>query len=263
MEVAREACAYFLAKRFLRVASNYHAQSSVQSPASTTTETSPSATEISPRHIALASGCAPLVSNVFFCLGHAGDVCLIPAPYYAAFESDMHLVAGILPFPVRQDNPARGPTKAELQTAFDAAVRELGVRPKFVLLCNPNNPLGVCYSPGVVQDVVQWARSHGMHTLVDELYALSVHQQQPTAARDVVQNGGAVFESVIETLQNQLSDDVHMLWAVSKDFGCSGLRFGLVYTQNETLLQALSCVNIFSGIGGPIQYLVAELRCPH
>jgi aspartate/methionine/tyrosine aminotransferase len=50
-----------------------------------------------------------------------------------------------------------------------------------------------------------------------------------------------------------------MVWAVSKDFGASGLRVGVVYSQNEIFLEGLATCNIFSGVSGPIQYLVSEL----
>ena len=50
-----------------------------------------------------------------------------------------------------------------------------------------------------------------------------------------------------------------MLWAVSKDFGCSGLRVGFVYSQNEVFMEGLATIGMFSGVSGPVQYLVAEL----
>ena len=47
-----------------------------------------------------------------------GDACLIPAPYYAAFENDMSVVAGIVPFAVHMMNPTQGPTASELDAAY-------------------------------------------------------------------------------------------------------------------------------------------------
>lgn len=60
-------------------------------------------------------------------------------------------------------------------------------------------------------------------------------------------------------LDNKLGDDVHMLWAVSKDFGGSGLRAGFVYSQNEVFMEGLATLSIFTCVSGPIQYLVSEL----
>lgn len=50
-----------------------------------------------------------------------------------------------------------------------------GFRVKFVLLTNPNNPLGVIYHPDVIRGTIRWARKRSMHTIVDEIYALSTH----------------------------------------------------------------------------------------
>ncbi len=45
-----------------------------------------------------------------------------------------------------------------------------------LLLTNPNDPLGVVYKPQVVSNAITWARSHDIHTIVDEIFALTVHK---------------------------------------------------------------------------------------
>jgi hypothetical protein len=105
LPVAREAAAYFLAKRFL-----YPDVPSL-SPAQ-------ALQHINPANIALGSGCAALLNYTFFILGEENDVCLIPAPYYAAFENDMNVIAGCVPFAINMANPARGPTENELDIAY-------------------------------------------------------------------------------------------------------------------------------------------------
>jgi aspartate/methionine/tyrosine aminotransferase len=244
MPVAREAAAYFLARRFLFPRG---ASMTTTSTRTTTAALTPDEAlrHVQPRHVAFGAGCAALINNVFFLLGTDGDCCLIPKPYYAAFENDMHLVAGVVPFGVSQADPNRGPTQTEWQAAYTAARRQ-GLCPKFILLTNPHNPLGVIYSPAVLQDAVTWARTHDMHILVDEIYALST--QSPHE-----------FHSILRVLDNKLRDDVHLLWAISKDFGASGVRCGLLYTQNEVLLDGMGSISTFSGVSAPIQYIVAEL----
>jgi aspartate/methionine/tyrosine aminotransferase len=162
MPVAREAAAYFLARRFL-----YPDEPSL-TPAI-------ALLNIKPKHVALAAGAAAVLNNLFFLLGDPGDACLIPAPYYAAFDSDMNLVSNIVPFPVIQANPMQGPTEFELNLAYMQA-KSSGLNPRFLLLTNPNNPLAVIYRPDIMLRSVTWARKRGMHTIVDEIYALSTHQ---------------------------------------------------------------------------------------
>jgi aspartate/methionine/tyrosine aminotransferase len=144
-------------------------------------------------------------------------------------------------------NPAQGPTEAELDMGFLQA-RSRGLNPRFVLITNPNNPLGVIYRPGIIQNLIRWARRRKLHTIMDEIYALSTHKKNDHS-----------FQSVIRVLDNKLGDDVHFIWSISKDFGASGLRVGFVYSQNSTYIQGLANLNIFSGVGHPMQMVVSEL----
>lgn len=74
-----------------------------------------------------------------------------------------------------------------------------------------------------------------------------------------MQQTSTEFESVTKTLYNQFGNDVHFLWALSKDLGSSGFRFGILYTQNEKLKAAIGNLNSFSCISHPIQAVVAEI----
>jgi len=58
---------------------------------------------------------------------------------------------------------------------------------------------------------------------------------------------------------DKLGDDVHMLWALSKDFGSSGLRLGFLYTQNDTLLKAIETISAFSAVSHPMQLIAAHM----
>jgi hypothetical protein len=162
MPVAREAAAYFFARRFLF-------------PEREDLPPDEALTHIHPNHVALGAGCAALLNNTFYLLGEAGDCCLIPIPYYAAFENDMNLVAGIIPFGIHQANPVKGPSESELERAYVEA-KAKGLTPKFLLLTNPNNPLGIIYKPEVMLNAVKWARKKSLHTIADEIYALSTHK---------------------------------------------------------------------------------------
>lgn len=105
LPVARQAAAYFIAKRFLF-------------PNVPTITADQALASINPNHIGISSGAAGILNSLFFLLGEKGDACLIPAPYYAAFDSDMSLVANIVPFGFHLSNPTLGPTESELDLAF-------------------------------------------------------------------------------------------------------------------------------------------------
>jgi len=247
LPVARQSIAYFLAKRFLHTESAKARSSHPLQKHKTGVSLEKALQSINPAHIGIGSGAAGILNALFFLLGDEGDVCLIPAPYYAAFENDMRTIARVVPFAVHLANPTTGPSASDLDIAYTQA-KSQGLNPKFLLITNPNNPLGIIYNSTIMLDAVTWARKRQLHTIVDEIYALSTHRKH-----------GHGFESIIKILNNQLGFDVHFVWSVSKDFGASGLRFGVVYSQNEIFLDALANFNVFSGVSNPMQMVVSEL----
>ena len=134
-----------------------------------------------------------------------------PLMYLTGFSlsCDPQVMAHCVPVPLQMAHPALGPTVEDLDIGYLQAksVRpccrflwpwtgfllalliwshqclvshltcildlQKGLRVKFLLITNPNNPLGVIYSPDVVKNIVTWARKRGIDTIVDEIFALS------------------------------------------------------------------------------------------
>ena len=94
---------------------------------------------------------------------------------------------------------------------------------------------------------VDWCDRRRLHLVSDEIYALS-------AVGDA--DG---FLSLGELTGGDLGPRRHVLWGLSKDFGMSGLRFGVTWTQNEKLLSALATAAVFTCVPGPCQAMVAAL----
>lgn len=67
--VARQAAAYFIAKRFYM-------------PEQTNLTPEQALSAINPQHIGIGPGAAALLNSLFYLLGETNDACLIPAPYY-------------------------------------------------------------------------------------------------------------------------------------------------------------------------------------
>eukprot|EP00804_Cyclotella_cryptica_P009538 CCRYP_006231-RA/>CCRYP_006231-RA protein AED:0.34 eAED:0.34 QI:66/1/1/1/0.6/0.5/6/2038/501 len=230
----REAVAYFLTKHFLFPEErNLSFQEALH--------------WIRPEYIAIGSGAASLVSHLAMSLADPGDAVLIPAPYYAAFDADVKIFAGCVTIPVHSADPTIGPSAKDLESAAVLAEAK-GLRVRILLITNPNNPLGTIYPPTVIKSAIDWARSRSMHTIVDEVYALGCHEEL-----------GSGFESVVRILKNDLGNDVHHLWALSKDFGASGFRIGTLYTQNNHLLSSLANLNIFTSVSHPMQMILSEV----
>jgi aspartate/methionine/tyrosine aminotransferase len=140
-----------------------------------------------------------------------------------------------------------------LDSAYIQAA-EKGHMPRILLLSHPQNPLGICYPDYVIQDCVEWCRDHELHLVCDEIYAGSVY--------------GEKFESVLklaDRVPNIICDDeglgpfIHWVYALSKDFGLSGLRVGAVYTENQDILLPLQKLNDLCQISSQTQLWAMNL----
>lgn len=78
---------------------------------------------INPDHVAFGSGVGSILNHLFFIMAQNGDVVLIPAPYYTAFEYDAKAVAGCVAVPVYLENKLLGPSTKDLETALQNAKR--------------------------------------------------------------------------------------------------------------------------------------------
>ena len=159
IENVRQQVAKFITKNFIHGNKNSNQDSSLAAKA---------------EQIVLGAGAAAILNFIFRFVAEENDVVLIPAPYYAAFEYDMSIIAKCVPYPVHMDDPAKGPNTNELEQVYQTLHKQ-GRKVRSLLLTNPNNPLGIIYSPDTIRNCIAWARSKNMHTIVDEIYALSVH----------------------------------------------------------------------------------------
>lgn len=55
----------------------------------------------------------------------------------------------------------------------------------------------------------------------------------------------------------------HVMWSTSKDFGMSGLRFGVLYTENQDVATAVASLCRYYGLSGIAQHQMAQLLRDH
>lgn len=135
-----------------------------------------------------------------FCLTIRPGVCLIPVDvprFHESFGSEL---------------------RPHLEHAFQSAPPNCAIRA--LIICNPNNPLGQCYSRAALHECLSFCAARNLHFVSDEIYALSVYSSVDDR----------VLPPFISALSLDLQETglgmekVHTVWSFSKDFGCSGLR---------------------------------------
>lgn len=200
---------------------------------------------IEPSHITVSNGCSSAIEHASWAFGDPGDVFLLGQPYYGTFLPDVTLRMGSKL--VLVDFGDIDPLSEEGVGRYEHYVREAegrGERVAGLILSNPHNPLGRCYSRQALMAMMRLCQKHRINLISDEIYALSTF---PNNVDNNVQINP--FQSVLSIDTQGVIDAalVHVIWGVSKDFGANGLRLGTIISQdNPTLHAALVPVTLYS-----------------
>lgn len=139
--------------------------------------------------------------------------------------------------PVGSDGSAEASlsSTSHLSTALEYAIAASKPTVRALVLTNPHNPFGRCYTEDMVALCAQFCQKHNIHFISDEVYALSVFGE------DVETGKKLTFPSALQLDLPALNvdpDRVHIIWSTSKDFGSSGIRVGAVISQTNERLRA-------------------------
>ena len=205
---------------------------------------------VSPAQLTISAGCVALLAQLSYLLFEPGDSLLVPAPYYPAFDKDFLTFGEAQPVEVylQEGIVSFGLTEDCLSEAFIRSLAQ-GKKPKALLLTHPCNPTGTMYTAAELSLAARWCKEFGIHLLCDEVYALSVHS---TDTDDK-------FQSIVSVLGGDLGDHVHVMWSMSKDFGGSGLRLGVLYTQNNKLQQGMQATSDMFQVSNVMQSAVCQI----
>jgi aspartate/methionine/tyrosine aminotransferase len=198
--------------------------------------------EIAAEQLAVVAGAGAVLELLFHAICDPGDGVLVPTPSYAGFWADLETrdEQVIVPVP-RSSADGFRLTADALERAFAGAGRPV----KALLLTTPDNPLGRVYAPAELHEIIAWAESKTIHLVLDEVYALSVF-------------GSHAFVSGA-SLRPTLGDRTHLVWAFSKDFGASGLRCGVLCSENPDVLRAVDGLAYWAACSGHTQHLLREI----
>lgn len=206
---------------------------------------------VNPRHVVATCGASGAIDQLVHNLCDAGDAILIVAPGYQGFDYCAGVRCGVRVIPAQCSESNSFRANADI---FEAAWKAAGgaeSRIRAVLLSSPGNPSGEVIKRDALEEIIAWARRRGIHVISDEVYALSVFGK------------GGEFVSAFDVLQGELGDDVHLIWALSKDFCGSGLRVGAIVSQNSTLLARLAHTTFFCDVSRPVQWALSEILTDH
>jgi aminotransferase len=92
-----------------------------------------------------------------------GDEVIIPSPHYGTYYQNT-LVCGAKPVLVPLEE------SADFVPDFERLNAAVSPKSRAIVFCNPNNPLGVVWSPQTLKSLAEFAQTHDLLVLVDEIY---------------------------------------------------------------------------------------------
>ncbi|THV45507.1 hypothetical protein BGAL_0480g00040 [Botrytis galanthina] len=192
-------------------------------------------------HIGVAPGAAGCIDAVLFNICDAHEGILVPGPHWNGYDTFCRLRAHVTPVLVEipdLENPASFLT--ELENGLVNAPCPI----KALMISNPHNPLGRCYSHEQLEACLIFCQKNNLHLISDEIFG-PVSFECPDLPSE------EHFVSILSLDYQALGCDqsrVHMIWSPSKVFALSGLRLANKDLRDGLALAAFSNVSILSSI---------------
>lgn len=207
-------------------------------------------TTVDPDELVVTAGATAALDIAATTVCDPGDVILVPAPYYSAFDTDLTGRSGARLVPVPTDPDAGFALDADAVEHVLRGLRRAGVPVRAVAITSPANPLGTTHSVVVLRDLLRLAAAHDLDVISDEVYAHSVFGPGEFV--------GVLDPRVLGEVPEFDPDRLHVVWGFAKDFGLSGLKAGVLRTSGPARAAARA-LTYFATVSTDTQALLVDL----
>ena len=153
--------------------------------------------------IFLGNGVSELIVMAMQALLDNGEEVLIPAPDYPLWTAAVSLASGKPVHYICDETNDWQPDIADIESKITSKTRG-------IVVINPNNPTGACYSKEILVQIVELARKHKLIIYADEIY------------------DRIIYDDTVHTPMASLADDVLFISfnGLSKTYRVAGFRSG-------------------------------------
>lgn len=160
---------------------------------------------VDPAQVIVTNGGKQAVYQAFATILDPGDEVLVPAPYWTTYPEAIALAGG------SQVDVFAGSDQGYLVTVEQLEAARTP-KTKALLFVSPSNPTGAVYTPEQTKAIGEWADSHGLWVIADEIYQNLTYD-------------GAVAQSIVEAVP-ALADRTILVNGVAKTYAMTGWRVG-------------------------------------
>ncbi|MEV6983517.1 aminotransferase class I/II-fold pyridoxal phosphate-dependent enzyme [Sphaerisporangium sp. NPDC051017] len=204
-------------------------------------------TMIDPDDVVVVSGATAALDVLATALCDPGEAIVVPAPYYAAFDTDLAGRSGARLIPAPMDEATGYALDPEVVDRVLETAHRDGVTVRAVAITSPSNPVGHVHPEPVLREVLRVARAHDVDVIADEIYAHSVFGAEP-------------FVSMLDpALSGDHAHRVHGIWGFAKDFGLPGLKVGVLHTRDPDVRAAARALAYFAPVSTQTQATLTRL----
>jgi cystathionine beta-lyase len=171
---------------------------------------------VEPDAVVLIPGVIPGFNVAARVLSSPGDGVLLKVPLYPPLLR----VPGNVGITMDAADLARAP-EGRYEVDFDALARAITPRTRFLMLCNPHNPVGRVWRRAELERLAELCLARGLAIVADEIHGDLVfagHRHVPIAS-----------------LAPEIAERTLTLMAPSKTWNLAGLKFGLAVIPNAAL----------------------------
>ncbi|MBN2071420.1 MAG: pyridoxal phosphate-dependent aminotransferase [Candidatus Krumholzibacteriota bacterium] len=185
------------------------------------------------KEVVISHGAKHSIFNALFVLTDPGDEVLITTPYWVSYPEMIKLVGAEPRIIELGEETGYRLTVDHLKKQMETS------RPKAILLNSPNNPAGIVYTPGELEDIGRFLLDEGIALISDEIYEFLVY-------------GDAKHKSPVSLIP-ELKDQSVVITGVSKSYAMTGWRIGFALAADNTAFRmgayqahATGCPNAIS-----------------
>ena len=156
--------------------------------------------------LVISNGAKHSLMNTFMAILHEGDEVIIPAPFWLSYAEMVRIAGGVPVIIHTKKENGFMMTKEELENAYSA-------KTKAVVLTTPSNPTGQVMSRADLEMVAEFAVSHDILVVSDEIYEKLIYEDDKQHIS-------------IASLGQDIYDRTIVINGVSKSYAMTGWRIG-------------------------------------